>query len=119
MPYARTNYTLQEIKLGFRKLDTNVTQGNDPATGVPNTQPKPHADIHGADELHSHPLFAKARVTAGDGPGTHSVMDETVMQTELVAVFNDANMQQFLTNVDAGNEASINVNLTASPGAAD
>ena len=85
MPYARTNYTLQEIKLGFRKLDTNVTQGNDPATGVPNTQPKPHADIHGADELHSHPLFAKARVTAGDGPGTHSVMDETVMQTELVA----------------------------------
>jgi hypothetical protein len=119
MPYARTNYTLQEIKLGFRKLDTNVTQGNDPATGVPNTQPKPHADIHGADELHSHPLFAKARVTAGDGPGTHSVMDETVMQTELVAVFNDANMQQFLVNVDAGNDAGINVNLTASPGAAD
>lgn len=118
MPYARTNYTLQDIKLGFRSLDTNLTQGNDPS-GVMKGQPKPHAAIHGADELHSHPLFAKARVTAGDGPGTHSVMNETQMHTELVAVFNDANMQQFLHQVDAGNDANINVNLTNTPGNAD
>lgn len=119
MAYARQNYTFQEIKLGFRTLDTNLIKGNDKNTGAFSTQPKPHAEIHGADELHSHPLFAKARVTAGDGPNTHSVMDETQMQTELVAVFNDANMQQFLLRVDAGNDAHVNVNLTNAAGVAD
>jgi hypothetical protein len=117
MPYARTNYTLKDIQLGFRDIDTNRTQGN--KGGVFGGQPKPHGNIHGADELHSHPLFAKARVTAGDGPGTHSVMDETQMQAALVGVFNNANMQGFLANVDAGQDANVNVNLAATPGVAD
>jgi hypothetical protein len=117
MPYARTNYTLKDIQLGFREIDTNRTQGN--KGGVFGGQPKPHGSIHGADELHSHPLFAKARVTAGDGPGTHSVMDETRMQAALVGVFNNASMQPFLANVDAGQDAHVNVNLAASPGVAD
>jgi hypothetical protein len=117
MPYARTNYTLKDIQLGFRDIDTNRTQGN--KGGVFGGQPKPHGNIHGADELHSHPLFAKARVTAGDGPGTHSVMDETQMQAALVGVFNNPSMQPFLATVDAGQDANVNVNLAASPGAAD
>jgi hypothetical protein len=65
MPSARTNYTLKDIQLGFREIDTNQTQGSQ--GGVFGGQPKPHGNIHGADELHSHPLFAKARVTAGPG----------------------------------------------------
>jgi hypothetical protein len=118
MPYARTSYTLAEIKLGFRALDTNLTQGNQ--GGAFPTQPKPHGDLHGAaDELHMHPLFAKARVTAGDGPNTHSVMAELPMHTALVGVFNDAGMQPFLATVDAGADAHVNVNLNATPGNAD
>jgi hypothetical protein len=117
MPYARTNYTLQDIQLGFRSIDTNRTLGNQ--AGAFGQQPTPHGHIHGADELHSHPLFARARVTAGDGPGTHSVMNETAMQNALVGVFNDAGMQPFLQQVDAGGDAHVNVNLTASPGAAN
>ena len=117
MAYARTTYTLIDIQLGFRSIDTNLTQGN--TGGHIGTQPKPHANLHGADELHSHPLFAKARVTSGDGPGTHSVMNELTMQTSLVGIFNDLNMQPFLANVDAGNDSGVNVNLNASPGSAD
>jgi hypothetical protein len=116
MPYARTNYSLKDIQMGFRSLDTNLTQGA--VGGKFGSQPKPHAEIHGAGELHSHPLFAKARVTAGDGPGTHSVMKELEMHTALVGVFNDPNMQPFLQDVDAGNDAKVNVNLTAAAGTA-
>jgi hypothetical protein len=118
MPYTRTNYKLVDIQLGFRSIDTNMTQGN--VGGQAGTQPVPHADKHGADELRFHPIFAKARVTAGDGPKTHSVMDQTEMQAALVDVFNDAQMQPFLTKVDNGDDAHINVNITgASPGVAD
>jgi hypothetical protein len=117
MPYARTTYTLKDIQLAFRDIDTNRTQGNQ--GGQFGTQPAPHGQLHGAQGLFSHPLFAKARVLAGDGPGTHSVMDETQMQTALVGVMNDASMQPFLANVDAGNDAHVNVNLNATPGNAD
>jgi len=41
------------------------------------------------------------------------------MQTALVAVFNDAQMQPFLTTVDNGQDAGVNVNLTVTPGTAD
>jgi hypothetical protein len=116
MPYARNNYTLAEIKLAFRSIDTNRTVGAQ--GGKFGQQPTPHAHIHGADELHAHPLFARARVTTGDAT-THSVMDETTMQNALVGVFNDGNMQPFLQQVDAGNDVHVNVNLGATPGSAN
>ena len=116
MPYARQNYGLIDIQMGFRSIDTNLTQGA--LGGIKGTQPTPHAAIHGADELHAHPIFARARVTAGDGPGTHSTMNEVAMQTELVAIFNDPNMQPFLAQVDGGNDVVININLTNTPGVA-
>lgn len=122
MPYARTTYKYSDIKLAFEAIDSNKTMGGvvQPDGSVrQGTQPKPHGHIHGADALHRHPLFAKARVTSGDGPGTHSVMAEHEMLTALVPVFNSAAIQPFLQQVDAGNDATVNVNLSASPGSVD
>lgn len=130
MPYARTTYTLNEVKQALEGVDTAKTQGAqlDVKTGIykQSGQPKPHGEIHAADELHKHPLFAKARVqlsvnVMGGGAeaevGTHSVMDETAMLPSLVNVMNSPGMQHFLGLLDAGNEsASANVNLTATPG---
>jgi hypothetical protein len=129
MAYARTNYTQVDIKLAFREIDTNRSQGAqlDPGSGAFKLgspygkgkfgpQPLPHAGIHGADELHNHPLFAKARVSTGE-VGTHSTMDETQMVNALVDAMNDASMQPFLAQLDAGTEAvNVNVNFTNSPG---
>ncbi len=129
MAYARTNYTQVDIKLAFREIDTNLTKGAqlDPGTGTFKLgsvygkgkfgpQPVPHAGIHGADELHNHPLFAKARVTTGE-VNTHSTMDETQMVNALVLAMNDASMQPFLAQLDAGTESvNVNVNFTNSPG---
>jgi hypothetical protein len=46
-------------------------------------------------------------------------MDQLQMQTELVGVFNDPNMQPFLANVDHGQDQGVNINLTNSPGNAE
>ena len=129
MAYARTDYTLPDIKLAFREIDTNLTKGAqlDPATGMYRLgspygkgkfglQPTPHAGIHGAGELHSHPLFAKARVTTGE-VGTHSTMNDAQMMNALVDAMNHAGMQPFLAQLDAGTESvNVNVNFTHSPG---
>lgn len=128
MPYARQNYTLSDIKLAFRTLDTNVSAGNQLAPdgvyrpgaaygkGNFGLQPSPHAGIHGADELHSHPLFAAARISTG-GATTHSVMDENQMQNHLVTAFNHADMQQFLQALDNGADSvGVNVNYAGTAG---
>jgi hypothetical protein len=127
--YARTDYTLADIRLAFREIDTNLTKGAqlDPTTGTYRLgspygkgnfglQPTPHAGIHGADELHNHPLFAKARVTTGE-VNTHSTMSEAQMMTALVGVMNHAGMQPFLAQLDGGADSvNVNVNFTNSPG---
>jgi hypothetical protein len=128
MPYARQNYTLADIKIAFRSVDTNAAQGNQLAPdgvyrpgsafgkGKFGLQPTPHPDIHGADELHMHPLFAAARISTG-GASTHSVMDETQMQTALMTAFNHNDMQQFLAALDGGADSvGVNVNYNATPG---
>lgn len=133
MAYATTNgrkpYVAMDIELAFRELDTSVTSGAnfDPTSGMHKlgtayakgkwgTQPTPHAGIHGADELHNHPLFARARITTG-GATTHSTMDHTAMVTALVAAFNHPSMQPFLAQLDGGTDAvNVNVNYNASPG---
>jgi len=133
MAYALTNgrkaYVQMDIELAFRELDTSLTAGAnlDAKSGIYKLgsafgkgkwgmQPTPHASIHGADELHNNPLFARARITTG-GATTHSTMDQTVMVTALVVAFNDPNMQPFLAQLDAGTEAvNVNVNYNVSPG---
>ncbi len=133
MAYALTGgrkaYTQADIELAFREMDTNLSQGAnlDPNTGIYRLgstfgkgkfglQPNPHAGIHGADELHNHPLFAKARVTTGDAT-THSTMDHTQMVVALVTAFNDPAMQPFLAQLDNGQAAvNVNVNYNVSPG---
>jgi hypothetical protein len=129
MAYARTNYTAVDIRLAFREIDTNLTKGAqlDPGTGSYKLgspygkgnfglQPTPHPGIHGADELHSHPLFAKARITTG-GATTHSTMSEVEMVNALVDAMNNAAMQPFLAQLDAGTDSvNVNVNYTNSPG---
>lgn len=129
MAYARTDYTLPDIKLAFREIDTNLTKGAqlDPTTGTYRLgspygkgkfglQPTPHAGIHGAGELHSHPLFAKARVTTGE-VNTHSTMNAAQMMNALVDAMNHAGMQPFLAQLDGGADSvNVNVNFTNSPG---
>jgi hypothetical protein len=137
MAYARNDYTVADIEFAFREVDTNRSQGAqwDPnenryrpgntygmnkKTGLPNfgLQPTPHPGIHGADALHSHPLFAAARIATGDAT-THSVMDRAVMINALVPAFNSPAMTPFLAQLDGPNpqeSVNVNVNFNATPG---
>lgn len=97
MPYARTTYTDFDITtMVAGAVNVSVSAG-----GGGSAAPDPHAGLHApTDELHSHPLFQKARVTSGD-VGTHSVVaDTTQMKANLRKAMNSAAMQTHLAKLD-------------------
>jgi len=97
MPYARTNYTLIDVGTMLAgRVNVSVSAG-----GGGTAAPNPHAGLHvPTDELHSHPLFQKARISSGD-VGTHSVAKDTnQLKASLLRALNSAAMQTELAKLD-------------------
>lgn len=133
MPYARTNWTFQEI---HKALQNPVSS---------ESGPRAHSSKHATEgELAASPLFQKARVNAlivdekhresniayagasknqqkkhpvpAPEVGVHSTLDSVLIATALAKAFNSFAMQAHLAQLDTGQDMKVFLNFSVSLG---